>query len=698
MVRKFFFPVFIVALLSIMAALPALASEQSADAPDIQPSNYCQSCHSSGDSRIENPTAWVGGIAHNQISPCPADRQIQEEIYYTERLLLAIDRAREKAPAGVDMSKSDARLAAAGQYYSRLLDAPVTSLEAFSAEARMVRFRLGKVYTAINQVIEFAKRERVTWTAVGVSVVLLASLGWGWLNARKAISSSSPALFRGFKFYANRAIFLILVFILFALPIFRLPSQAVTITSAEEQERQAAIDESGRAARTADRELSRAWMLAQIGAVWKEANPDIAETILEEALDAADEAQFNAASLWGLSQAAREAGRAETEMQAKAALVASDLDAVRSRAWGLRLIAEAWLDVDAEKAEGILQKAVEQAESAVTPYGQLDVRAIAVTWAQIDKAQGIELAQRISDPAIRSWALREIAVVTNDSALFEKAAEAARMVAEPIQQARLLRELAAVSGDSSLFGEAAAALEWVAGLEQALALADLAGASREAAFADQISTEYPVAQALAYYYLKDYETAWQAAKAITDPFEQARAQAAIAGEWGDADAALKIDYALMRDRALRDISLITGNPSLVEDMQDSYYQVQTLTAFGQFEDAWQYAEGLNEGYPLVAFGLTLADDDPQAAAEVLNTLTREADKAVVLRAIAASTGTPDDFENALGMALAARTSGNALAPAKASLALAEIFADSPELFEKAVDQAYEIVQIINIKY
>jgi len=418
MVRKFLFPVLIVILLSSLAALPALATDQPTDGSTIQPSNYCQSCHSSGDERVENPTAWVGGIAHNQISPCPAAKQIQEEIYYTERMMLAIDQAWDHVPARADISKSEVRLTAAEQYYSRVLDAPITSLEAFSAEARMARFRLGKVYNAINQQIDAAKRARVTWVAVGITIVLFASLIWGWLNARKAIGSSSTTSAKDFKYFANCAIFLILVFVIFALPIFRIPSQTVTTTSAVEQERQAVIDESGRAALTADRELSRAWMLAHIGATWQETDPEMVETILEEALLAAEEAQHNANSLWGLSQAAWEAGRAETELKAKAAQVSSNLDAIRGRAWSLRLIAEIWLDVDSEQAEMILQLAVEQAENAVYPYDQLDLRAIAVTWAQIDKAQGVELAQRIGDPAIRSWAFREVAVTTQDDSLF----------------------------------------------------------------------------------------------------------------------------------------------------------------------------------------------------------------------------------------------------------------------------------------
>jgi hypothetical protein len=698
MARKNIFPFLIIIALSLLVVIPSMAASESSNPAVIQASNYCQACHSTGDSRLEQPTAWVGGIAHNQISPCPASNQIQEEIYYTERMMLAIDRARAQVPANIDLSMSDSRLAAAGQTYSRLLDAPVTSLEAFSAEARMVRFRLGKVYSAINQNIEAAKRARVLWGAIGTSAVIIASLIWGWINARKAIGSSATNSPKKASFYISRAAFLLLVFFLFALPVFRLPAQAIATTSAEEQERQTTIDESGRAALAADRELSRAWMLAEVGATWAATDPDSAEDALEEALAAAEEAHLNSAAFWGLSQAAREAGRAETDMQAKADLVSRDLDATRGRAWGLRLIAEAWINIDSEMATAILESAIEQSSMTVFPYDQLDLRAIAVTWAQFDQSRGVDIAQSISDPATRSWALREIAAISGDKALFKDAAQAARLVDDPVQQARALREVAVASGDRSLFSEAAAALEAVEGAERAYALADLAAAAEDSDLAVLISSDYQIAVALAYYSLGEFETAWQTAGEIADPFEQARAQAAIAGAWGNAEFAAQIENTLLRDRALRDISLKTGNPSLVDEMHDPYYQVQSLSTAGNFEEAWQIAQELKDGYPLVDLGVAWAESDPQAALQVIETLTREADKATVLQAIAATTGTPEDFESALGMALAARVSGNPLAPVYASIDLADAFSATPEFFDRAMQQAFETAQIINISY
>jgi hypothetical protein len=698
MSRKLILLITIILAFGILGTIPALANNQLASQPNYQPSNYCVSCHSIGDPRLEHPTAWVGGVAHNSVSPCPAANQVQEEIYYTERMLLAIDRAYDTVPANVDLSRNDARLAAAGQSYSRLLDAPVESLEAFSTEAAKVRYRLGKIYTTINQYIEAAKRTRVLWWGVGVTAVMIVSFAWGWSNARKAIGSQTEKTPKSTKYYISRGLLLLLLFVLFALPIFRVPTAPVEETSVEDQERQTSIDEAGRAALTADRELSRAWVLAVIGADWSERSPEAAESLLDEALVSASEAEINQAALWGISQSAWEAGRAETDMQAKADLAATDLDATRGRAWALRLIAESWVEVDVQRAGEIFEMAAEQAKLAVSPYDQLDLRAIAVAWAKIDPEQGTELAQKITDPALKAWALREIAVNSGDASLFEDAAQSASAVEDPIQQARALREVALASGKSSLFAEAAAALESAQGVEAAYALAELAGAAGDIDLAAQVSSEYPATVALAYSRLGEFETAWQAAGQIADPFEQARAQAAIAAEWGNTSVVDQISNALLRDRALRDISIAAGDLTLVEEIDNPYYKVQAFTALGEYKRAWQISEGLDEGYPLAALGAAWAQSDPQAAAQVLEEITLETDKAVVLCAIASATGNADDFENALGMAMAARVSGDALSPVNATLELANAFYDDPELFEQSLQQAYEIAQIINISY
>ncbi len=65
----------------------------------LVPGNYCISCHLADDPRLTTVTEWKGGIGREVNSPCPAATAIHEELYYTERLLLMIDRAQEEVGA-----------------------------------------------------------------------------------------------------------------------------------------------------------------------------------------------------------------------------------------------------------------------------------------------------------------------------------------------------------------------------------------------------------------------------------------------------------------------------------------------------------------------------------------------------------------------------------------------------------------------
>ena len=77
---------------------------------------------------------------------------------------------------------------------------------------------------------------------------------------------------------------------------------------------------------------------------------------------------------------------------------------------------------------------------------------------------------------------------------------------------------------------------------------------------------------------------------------------------------------------------------------------------------------------------------------------READKAAALRVVAARTSDPALFEQAQGMALAARVRGDSLAPVQASLELADaLWTVDPANARAALLQAYETALRVSIK-
>ena len=192
-----------------------------------------------------------------------------------------------------------------------------------------------------------------------------------------------------------------------------------------------------------------------------------------------------------------------------------------------------------------------------------------------------------------------------------------------------------------------------------------------------------------------YESAWKSAADIPDPYEQARAQAAIVSAWGSDDGATQIS---IRDLALRDVIRKRGNSKLVEFISSAYYKVQALTWLGEYEAASQLAGDLGDAYPLVELAVKLAESDQESALALVDEMDREADKAIALRFVAVVSQDEETIDRALGMALAARVRGDSLAPVQASLDLAQaLWVVNPSYAQTAMQQAYETTQRITTK-
>lgn len=675
---------------------------EAADAARLAPTqagNYCVGCHLESDPYLQASGPWQTTLAAAQHGACPAALRIQEELYYTERLFLMIDRAQAGLPGGIDLGKAPARLATGREGFARLLDTSTHSLLAFNSEAQMLRYDLNKVYTQIMGMDTGLKRQRILLGSLGVTAVVLLSLAWGFRNTQTAASAGGKPRF-GTRSLIFAGVALLLIFGFFALPIFRSTAQTVASATTEELERQATLDEAQRAADAAERAQARAAMLGKIGAAWFAYDPVQGEAVLDEALKAADEANVDAAALWGEAQKAREAAAgSEIELE-KAANIAAALSVVRDRAWAYRQIAEAWLPVDPARAETILETALEQTYGGQGLFHDLDVRALAVAWADIDPGRAVALLEQVQDPALRAWGWRELAVKTADPAQFQKAVASAEKIADPLSRALSLSKIIRDSEDPSPVPAALQAIEELTLESRAYALAELASAAKDPDVAAQIEAAYPGAQALAYRDLGDYGKALQSADRIDDPFTRNRILASIAVAARDADIAQTITDPLWRDKTLWEITQISGKLSLAENLQMPYYQVQALTAQEKYPEAWQLAEELGEPYPLSELALRWAPSDTQAALEVIDALEREADKAAPLRAVALAN--PDDyqaFERALGMALAARVRNDALAPAQASLDLALAFAEAGfmEQAQVAFEQALSAAERIAIQ-
>lgn len=422
------------------ALLLVLAGPVVASAETLMPGNYCASCHVATDPALARLSEWQARPPDE--APCPAVKAYREELLYTEQLLTATERAGTFA-GGRAQAAQEKRLRAFRQGYEALRAAPVASLDAFTAQAQLLRFQGNKVLTAFNQAIDAGKQARVTLFAALATLAVLGSLAWGLRNTLK-FRPAARAWWREWRPGWGTAAMLGLVFVLFALPLFRTPVAAVETPTAEEQAVQTTLDTSGRVADAADRALARAWMLARVGAAWAQLDPAQGQAALDAALAAADAAQAYADALWGQAQAAHEAGIGSAADQEKAALVAAQLEAVRGRAWGLRLIAAEWAAVDRTRAAEILAAAQALAERNRTAYGQLDLAAIAAERARLDAAG-----------ATAPYVLRTDRIIPT---LSDVASARERLLALPTEaeKGEVLRFIAATTGAQADFDAALA--------------------------------------------------------------------------------------------------------------------------------------------------------------------------------------------------------------------------------------------------
>ncbi len=685
-----FLAVLTLAVGSVSASSLDFSLPASAEGETLVSGNYCASCHLTDDPRLASATAWKGGIQSKVNSPCPAAIKIHEELYYTERLLLMIERAENAV--GPLPEKSQARLEDYTQRYSRMLDTPVGSLDAFVSEAQSTRYQLNKAYAALNQMAQDAKQRTILTYAAAITLIVLGSLAWGVYNSR-ALASGKVSRSWGLFW---RVLFIVAVVAFFTLPFFRVPAEEVVMTTAEQQEAQATLDAAQRAADAADRSQARAWMLARVAAAYAEMDAAQAQAILDEALTSLDVARKNEEALWGQSLVVQEVTVGTKIEMESAGLITADLNAARARAWALPLVARQWNALDPIKAAALLQAEQDALIGQEGLYRDLQLRALSLAWVEVNPSKAAPAAAQIQDASLRAWTFRELADLTHNPSLYDKALQAAREITDPVQKARALREIAHSSGKSALFEEALTALDGVTDPALAYALSDLAAAWGNASLVERIA--YPDARASALLRMGEYPSAWEAAAGIADPYEQARAQAAIASAWGNADAAMQIAVPLYRDLALRDVIRKTGNTSLAEAITSKYYKVQALTALGETESALQVAADLGETYPLVDLAVHLSASNPQAALALVEQMKRESDKAIALQAIAVASQDPSLIEQAQGMALAARVRGDSLAPAQALLDLANALLEVDVKYaEAAFRQAYEAAQRIATK-
>jgi hypothetical protein len=672
----FAFPLLVLALLG---AQRAFAADPPATNALAQSDHYCVACHSENDPRVSAPLDWGGGLTHAQLSPCPAVQQLAQEIAYTDQAFDAIANGQNSlAMRGMPMASIDQRVLAREESLPRLFETSYRTVDAGVNEARAFRYQLNKTYAQVQS-------ERGAWTTnvllvVGILVTLflLASLAWGYANTRN-LKSSVP------RVGPWSALFILLVFIVFALPIFNPPAESADVATPAGLERQTALDAATRAAVSAENESAKAWELAQLSAAWSPLGAGQAQLALTAAYSATNELALNADAYWGAARALEESAVTWNKAPGAAPPVVQRVAVDAGRVWAYPAMADEIVATDSRRARGLLQTALSRAAQEPDPYFRaLDLKKIAVAYAQLDPAQADAVANQIEDPFIRAWAFRELGQ-------FNDAAVSARQISDMYLRGWALRAIGVAAQDTALLNEALTLAQTLTDpTARAYALADLAAAfdetnpARAAELADSIAPAAHAARAYAFLRLGRFSDAWSESQKL-DGFERSRAQDEIVAAWArtspnDALAAAQdIRDPFWRAQAQRTVvaALAPTDAARARDLARGitipFAQVQALTEIGRatrdtasFQEAASLADQLHDPYPLCDLIAAWAPLEPPKALVLVDKLDRESDRAQALLAVALALASSDHaqanavFDRAVKQAKAARLFGDAL--------------------------------------
>lgn len=702
-----------------------LQSQRDFQSPII--GNYCIECHTATPA---NALDWARPIESVREIPCDTLRKNYEDIFQLDTLNSAFANANAELRAQfVDTSTFEKRFNARRVTALKPMQSDLVSRAAFSNYERSVRFQMNKSYAGLNE----ARVERGHWVmllaALAATIVLMVGIVLAW---RHTLKGKGVAL-RSRTFVFATMVGMLVVFVLFTLPIFAFAPPLPTPTE-EETERQAASDQSARVSDAASRLSAQAWTLAQIGAKWNAIDKTQASTTLSDARQAARDKEIQSLAYWGQVQALRESAVAWNESTRDLATFRVDaIDYTASSPWQYRAMASEWIAIDKAKATELLNLGISNLNTG-RPNSDLELRAIAVTYAQFDKNKASELIARIGDPMIRAWGWREIGA-------FEKAIESARAVSKPYNRAWALREIARASGNVAALNDALDAANKIENAEtRAYAIADIAAvwamkdSTKATELVEKIPAAHPEARVLAWRGIgnatstKDaFNQAIVEAKRVSNRYPSEKLTATVLSDAARIDSAFAIEgVASITDSVLRDQVYLAAIPSVAKENHDQAIviakritspglRVLAFTEIGKasdkakasavFQDAFALADQVEGAFVLRDLAIARAEIDPQAALAVVDKLDDNADKAAALQAIALQLAKTDKaasaqvFDRAVNVAKSIRVLGDSFAAARALTSLASSYSSiDAARANAAFALALDVAKKVNVKY
>jgi hypothetical protein len=754
----------IVLLAILLGGVCALVPDTGAQAPAAttnkgRAGNYCVECHATGDARLARAFEWQGGIESEQVSPCPTLKRLREQVYYTESLLGAMTNSSQSLRAlGVSTTVQDRRVTARMETYGRLTQEQVTALAPVETEIKSLRLQMNKSF---SQMYQGWGQVNTRWAIVAAGMVTLLLAGtviWRLTrqisNIKNQISSFKSQIS---KSSAGAVVAIVIVFLLFALPVFSTAAPASTAQTEEQASRQEAINQATIAGESAERAAARAWMLARIGASWAALDEAKGQDALAASLDAMHEFQMNGPAYGGRIHQLQESAVTWATGQDAAADAADRIAVAAGRAWALRAIAAETAPVDRASAEQLLAQAAALAEkNENVTYRDMDLYGVAIEWARLDANKGLDVARTTRDPLLQAAALREIGALQALNGTGREAAEttlnlalqAARQAAV-VEQIWALQELgvnwAALdkAKGAAILGEAQALVPKVkSAQDRAYILRNLAAAwagvdpARALQVAESIDPAYPEARASALGQAAKggashgFDQAIESARQIDGAYRRDVALASIARDWAATtpDEALDV-AATMGDVYLRAdvqqaaaLALATASPDrawqTAQDIPVPFLRTETLVRLGArwadadrqravtaFQSAAALADELQDTYPMQELAVAWARIDSDQALAIVDKIQRDVDRAAALREVSVILAASDKgkagavFDRALAAATSMRRAGDSFASAEALRQLGEAWAPiDKDKAAQAFAAAFESAKRVSVKY
>ncbi|CAG0945882.1 hypothetical protein ANRL1_02616 [Anaerolineae bacterium] len=703
--------------------------------------NYCIECHTATPAHAldwARPVEWARDI------PCATLRKAYEDIFQLDALTGAFANANAELRAQMtDTSALEKRFNAKRVVALNPQSNDLVALSAFSSYERAARFQMNKSYAALNETRVERGRLVILIAALSATLILLIGMVFAWRHTLKG-----NGIARRSRAFLPLTIFVMVgVFVAFALPIFAFAPPLPTPTE-EETERQAASDQATRVSDAATRLSAQAWTLAQIGAQWHAFDKTQATVALDDARQIARAKEIQGLAYWGQTQAVRESAVAwNVSTQDLARVRADAIVYTAASPWHYRAMAFEWINVDKFKAIELLELGLANLHTerpTSNLQSDLELRAIAVTYGQFDKAKAHELVAQIDDPFVRAWGWRELGV-------FDRATEAARAVSSHYDRAWALREIARASDNPALLNEALDAVARIDSSDtQAYALADIAivWAAKDAAkgweIASKISAVNPEARVYVWRGIgnalantdatrsKDaFGNGFTEAKKVSNPYRSEKLTAALLIDYARFNPSVALDSVLqIGDPILRDQVYLGVMPLVAAENRDKAInvagriaspalRVRALTEIGKvalktgdkaqaaknFQDAFALADKVEGTFVLRDLAIAWAETDAPAALAVVDKLEDNADKTAALQVIALQLAKTDKsasaqtFDRAINVAKSMRVFGDSFAAARALASLGSAYASvDAARANAAFALALDIAKKVNVKY